>query len=92
MFSVVLFAYLTKEDVQNVLLVLVGKPWDTGMILWSVAAISTLASFKFGLHWSWSKNHRNEVRIIEDHVWTTKRWNRSEHYKRLAEIRNPTQA
>ena len=41
-FSVVLFAYLIKEDVQNVLLLLARKPWGTGVILWSIAAVSTL--------------------------------------------------
>ena len=40
-FSGVLFAYLIKEDVRNVLL-LARKPWGTGMILWSRAAVSTL--------------------------------------------------
>jgi len=48
-FSVVLFAYLIiKKDVKNVLLLLVRKPWGTGMILWSRAAVSTLCRS----HWS----------------------------------------
>ena len=38
-----MFAYLIKEDVQNVLLLLAHKSWGTGMILWSVAAVSTLS-------------------------------------------------
>jgi len=37
-----LFAYLIKEDVQTVLLLLARKPWCTGIILWSRAAVSTL--------------------------------------------------
>ena len=41
-FSVVLFAYLIKEDVQNGLLLLARKPWGTGVILWSKAAVLTL--------------------------------------------------
>ena len=32
-FSGILFAYFIKEDVQNVLLQLAGKPWGTGIIL-----------------------------------------------------------
>ena len=112
-FSVVLFSYLIKEDGQNVLLLLARKPWGTGMILWSRAAVSTLGRS----HWSWSKSHRpllsrcsagttssaccylnvcwmcgrNEVRINEDQVWTTKRRSRNEHHKRLAEICNRSQ-
>jgi len=42
MFSVVSFAYIIKEDDQNVLPLLARKPWGTGMILWSRAAVSTL--------------------------------------------------
>jgi len=34
---------------------------------------------------------RNEVRINEDQMWTTKRRSRNEHHRRLAEIRNRTQ-
>ena len=34
---------------------------------------------------------RNEVRITEDQMWTTKRRCRNEHHKRLAEIRNRSQ-
>ena len=50
---------IIKEDLQNVLLLLARKPWGTGiMIHWSIAAVSTLGSSHFGLHWSWSKNHR----------------------------------
>jgi len=41
-FSLVLFAYLIKEDVQNVLLLLACKPWCTCMNLWSRAAVSAL--------------------------------------------------
>ena len=41
-FSEVLFACLIKEDVRNVLLLFARKPWGTGMIFWSRAAVSTL--------------------------------------------------
>jgi len=53
-----LIAYLIKEDVPNVLLLLARKPRGTGMILWSRAAVWTLGRSHFGPHWSWSKNHR----------------------------------
>jgi len=107
-FSVLLSAYLIKEDVRNALLLLARKPWGTGMISW--AAVSTRRSHYFGLHWSWSKNHRcllsrcfagstsstcylkqrcwicgrNEVRINEDQMWTTKGRSRNGHHNRLA--------
>ena len=58
-FSEVLFAYLIQEDVRNVLLLLACKP---EALAWSsefIAAVSTFGrSHYFGLHWSWSKNHR----------------------------------
>ena len=41
-FSEVLFACLTNKDVQNVLLLFARKPWGTGRILWSIAAVSML--------------------------------------------------
>jgi len=53
-----LFAYLIKEDVQIVLLLLARKPWGTGIILWSRAVVSTLVGSHFGLPWSWSKSHQ----------------------------------
>ena len=97
-FSVVLFAYLIKEDVRNFLL-LAHKLWGTGMILWSIAAISTLGRSHLvfidpgvkiiGVYYRdvllaqhflpvissnvcWMCG-RNEVRINEDQMWTTKR-------------------
>ena len=59
-FSVVLFAYLIKEDVRNVLLLLARKHRSTGMILSPLIHSRGFDawSFTFGLHWSWSKNHR----------------------------------
>ena len=57
--SVVLFSYLIKEDLKNVLLLLACKPWGIGMILWFRAAVSTPGRSHFGLHWSWSKSHRS---------------------------------
>ena len=41
-FSVVIFAYLIKVDVRNVLFLLARKPCGTDMILLSIAAVSTL--------------------------------------------------
>jgi len=116
-FSVVLFAYLVKKDVRNILLLLARKPWGTDMILWSIAAVSTLGRSHLvfidpgvkiiGTYYRdvllaqyllpvissnvcWMCG-RNEGRITEDQMWTTKHWSHNEHHKRLAEIRNRTQ-
>ena len=35
-FSGVLFAYLIKEDVQNILILLARKPWGSGAIVYSI--------------------------------------------------------
>jgi len=41
-FSGVLFDYLIKKDIQNVLLQLARNPWGTGINFWSRVAVSTL--------------------------------------------------
>jgi len=59
-----LFAYLIKEDAQNVLLLLARKPRGTSMILWSRPRGFDSWSFTFGLRWSWSKNHRHHRDVL----------------------------
>ena len=112
-FSVVLIAYLIKENVQNVLLLVARKPRGNGMILWSRAEVSTLGRYHLvfidpgviiiGAYYRdvllaqhlllvtcissnvcWMCG-RNEIRINENQMWTTKRRSCNKHHKRLDE-------
>ena len=85
------FTYLIKEDVRNVLLLLACKPWGTDMILWSIAAVSTLGRshlvfINLGVKII-GAYYRNV--LLSQHLLPVILNN--EHHNRLAEICNCTQ-